>query len=195
MKNLLLIAGLLIMILHSTISQASIIKVDIELDKVSYQQDDIIYAQLVVRDFSQALGGFFSMLNFQSNNLSLLDWQFGAGFDDGLTYEKALTNSLYLEEYSWASTDENTLKSFQGSQFTLASFSFKALTAGTHLLSFEQGSSGLLDFDFGDVVAQFSGTSILVADNTSTPVPEPKTLALFFGGLLLLQIKRKKVSL
>jgi len=184
MKKILLIISLM----FSGFSQAALI--ELEFDKDNYEVNDTVYGQLVVSDFNETLGWFFTQLNYQSSHLELLDWQFGTGFDAGETKVVNLTNSLSLEEQTW-SFDYSLLTSLQGSKFMLASFSFKALNAGLQSIDFDESNSFLQDFDFVDMTTQYAGASFVINDNSSTPVPAPATLLLFVSGLALIRTKRK----
>jgi hypothetical protein len=182
MKKLLILLSVLL----STYSQAGII--EINFDKDNYLLGETIYGELVVRDFDQALGGFFAEITYQPNSLSLIDWDFGNGFDDGITFDEHKSASLYLEEYT-LSFDESYIANLQGTNFTLASFSFSASELGEHFVNFNLMNSALLDFDFGDISPQFSGSSFNVTNNLPTPVPTPATLLLLASGLFFLTQK------
>lgn len=184
MKKILFMLSLLV----SSFSQAALI--GIELDQDNYEVNDTISGQIIVSDVDETLGWFWTTLNYQAADLALVDWSFGTGFDNGETSAENLAGTLYLEEQTW-SFDESLLASLQGNSFILASFSFKALTAGLISLSFDEAESGLLNFDFAPVTAQFSGTSFTVSDDSSTSVPEPASFLLFAGALALIRTQRK----
>lgn len=180
---------LMLSLMFSSVSQATLIEIDFDQD--SYGVNETAYGRLIVSDFDQVLGGFFAELIYQTAGLELVDWQFGAGFDHGTTDEENNTGSLYLAEYSW-SFDDVFLADLQGTSFTLASFSFKALSVGQQFLTVNPGNSGLLNIDFDGITPQFSVGSFMVTDNPSTPVPTPASLILLISGLaLLINTKRK----
>ena len=144
MKKILLMLSLM----FSCLSPAALIEIDFDQD--SYGLNEIANGRLVVSDFDQALGGFFTEFNYQTAGLELHNWQFGAGFDQGATDEENNPGSLYLAEYSW-SFDADYLANLQGTSFTLASFSFKALAVGQQSLTLNPANSGLLNIDFDDI--------------------------------------------
>jgi len=181
---------LMLSLMFSNLSQAALIEV--ELDKDNYEINEIVYGQLVVSDFAKTLGWFTAILNYDSANLELLDWQFGTGFGNGLTDDESNLNSLFLDESTLYDLDEgHLLASLQGDSFMLASFSFRALTAGLQSITFDKNNSRLEFFDYDPVSTQFTGASFNINDNSSTPVPAPATLLLFISGLALIRTKRK----
>lgn len=196
MKNLVITLTLCVAIIFSNISNAALISIDFG-GQTEYDISDTIQGQLVVSDFDNTLGAFFAEINFQSADLSFINWQFGNGFDDGFgSYQfddlNNVTGSLYLEDYSDFFADINILNSNQGSSFILASFSFKALSAGQHDLSFNANKTGLLDFDNYDVSTQLSNASFNVSNQVS--VPEPASMLIFISALALLLVNRQRMN-
>lgn len=129
-------------------SQAALI--ELAFDKDNYAADETITGQLIVSDMSYLLGGFASTISFDDSALSLINWTFGNGFDDGLgSYsfaDDSTGGQLYLEDYADAFTDELTIITQQGIRFVLASFSFNALTSGTHSVDLLSGLE-IISFD------------------------------------------------
>lgn len=196
MKNLLLTLTLCSAMALASISNAAVISIDFG-GQTQYDINDTVYGQLIVSDFDDTLGAFFAELNYQPANLALLNWQFGNGFDDGLgSYQfddhDNLAGSLYLEDYSDLFADINILNANQGSSFTLASFSFKALSSGQHDISLNAFNTGLLDFDNYDVNTQLSNASFNVSQDVE--VPEPASMLIFISALALLLVNRQRMA-
>lgn len=179
MKKILLTIALL----ASFCCNATLITLD--LDKATYDEGELITAQLAVDDIDYFMGGFAAEIGFDSSTIELVSWMFGDGFDDGFgSYSYAddvVAGLLYLEDFADLSADQAILESNQGSGFTLATFTFRALAAGPQVLSILSGmevismDNNTLD-TFGQVDAQFS----------VNPVPEPATAILILSSLLIL---------
>lgn len=176
MKNLLLIIAFIV----SANSHATLI--ELSFDQAEYSMNDTITGQLIASDLSYSLGGFAGTIDFDSNELSLTDWAFGNGFDDGFGSwffgDDSIAGSLYLEDFADFSADEATLIANQGTGFVLASFSFKALTAGIHTVSYLQGFE-IVSLD-NTQLDSFSGRS---ATFNVSEVPEPMSMVLFASAL------------
>lgn len=189
MKSILLALSLL----FSGLSHATLIQLNTE--RSDYQIGETIVVTLSVSDFTDTLGGFWTEILYSSSAISLLDWQFGDGFDDGFgSYQDAehvvASGSLYLQDYADVFADESILAAKQGSSFVLATLSFLATEAGNILLSFNPDSFGSVNFanDFIDV-----NTANLNFTVSAVQVPVPTTALLMFAGMVLL-LRRKQLN-
>ncbi|WP_019676088.1 PEP-CTERM sorting domain-containing protein [Arsukibacterium perlucidum] len=189
MKSILLALG----ILFSGLSHATLIQLDTE--RSDYKIGETIVVTLSVSDFTETLSGFWAEIFYSSSAISLLDWHFGEGFDDGFgsspfADHDASSGALYLEEYADFFADESILAGLQGSSFVLATFSFLATETGNILLSFNPEKFGALNFanDFIDV-----NTADLNFTVSAVEVPVPTTALLMFAGMALL-LRRKQLN-
>ncbi|MDZ7870712.1 MAG: hypothetical protein U5L02_16180 [Rheinheimera sp.] len=188
-----LIAGLLLAAsacsLCST-AQAGVIQ--IETNKSSYQSGELITATLRASAFSDVLTGFFLALQYQPGQLSLQNFSFGNGFDDGLgsyQFSDHSSGSLALEEYAdWAAALA-TLAAQQNGSFILATIQFKASGSGLFSLKLDPAYLGFLTAG-GDLQdADWIGSSFSVTDNATVPAPAP---LLLMSGLLLMLVRQRQ---
>ncbi|SNY45503.1 PEP-CTERM protein-sorting domain-containing protein [Arsukibacterium tuosuense] len=180
-------------LLFSGLSHATLIQLATE--RSDYQIGETIVVSLSVSDVTETLGGFWAEILYPTSALSLLDWQFGEGFDDGFgsspfADHDASSGTLYLEEYADLWADESILEGLQGSSFVLATFSFLATEAGNILLSFNPAEFGAINFDndFIDV-----STADLNFTVNAVQVPVPTTAILMIAGMALL-LRRKQLN-
>ncbi len=178
---------LLLTLIASINAQATIIELNV--DQAEYGINDTITGQLVASDLSYTLGAFWANISFDDSLLALTGWNFGNGFDDGFGSapfaDDSIAGSLGLSDFAFFDADEATLIANQSSGFVLASFTFKALAAGSHSINLDPGMG----------IESFDGTSYDSFDQQSasfnvSQVPEPMTSLLFASCLVLLARKR-----
>jgi hypothetical protein len=189
MKSMLLALCLL----FSGFSHATLIQLDAE--RSDYQIGETIVVTLSVSELTETLGGFWAEILYSTSGISLLDWQFGDGFDDGfgsyqLTEHDPSSGVFYLEDYADLFADAAILADKQGRSFVLATLSFLATEAGNIILSFNPTQVGVLNFDnnFIDVT-----TADLNFTVSAVQVPVPATALLMLAGMALL-LRRKPLS-
>jgi len=184
MKNLILAFTLM----FSLNSNATLI--ELAFDKTNYAENEQITGQLIVSDLSYLLGGFAGTISFDDNALSLVNWTFGNGFDDGngsSSYsDDSTSGQLYLDDYTDLMADELIIAGQQGTSFILASFSFNSLTTGSHSIELLAGLE-VISFDNLNI-DNFEQKSASFMVNS---VPEPTTALLLLASLFLL---RRKLS-
>lgn len=185
MKNLLLT----LVLLTSFASHATLISLD--LDKTDYLENEVVIAQLAVSELDYFLSSFAAEIEYDSSALALLNWTFGYGFNDGLGHtpyaDDSIAGLFYLEDIADFGADEMTLQANQGAGFTLATLTFRALTAGPQILSILDGMEVVsLDNNSIDQFNQFD------ARFNVTSVPEPASALLFLSSLLLLRTRFSK---
>ena len=174
-------------------AQAGVIQ--IETNKSSYQNGELITATLRASALSDVLTGFFLALQYQPAQLALQNFSFGNGFDDGFgSYRFSAADqaggSLALEEYAdWAAALA-TLAAQQNGSFILATIKFKALGTGQFSLNLDPAYLGLLTAGGNLQTPEWSGASFNVTDSATVPAPAP--LLLMCG--LLLQLVRQRQS-
>lgn len=185
MKNLLLALSLML----SFTSQATLI--DIQLDQPIFEQGESISGQLVVSDFSYNLGGFAAELTFDPAQLTLANWAFGNGFDDGLgSYQFADDSAvgvLYLDDFADLAADLAVITTNQGTSFVLATFEFTSLSTGMHSLGLRNAE--VVDFD--NTLTEWVNDANTSFSVNSTQVPEPTTGILMLAGLMF-ALRRSK---
>ncbi len=178
---------LIFVLIFSISSHATLI--ELSFDQTEYNSTDTITGQLIASDLSYTLGGFAGTISFDDNQLALTGWSFGNGFDDGLgSYflaDNSVAGNLYLEDFADLFADEATIIANQGASFVLASFTFNALSAGTHTINLLQGLE-VVSFD-STMLDTFEQQSSSI--NVSK-VPEPTSVILLASSLLLLIRKR-----
>lgn len=178
----------------ANLAQAGVIQID--TDKTSYQTGEWITATLRATDATDTLTGFFLALQYQPGQLSLQNFSFGGGFDDGFgsyQFSDHTSGRLALEEYAdWAAA-LTTLAAQQNGSFILATIQFKASGTGLFSLNLDPSYLGLLTASGDLQTADWSGSSFSVTDTTSVPAPAP--LLLMSGALLLLVRARRTASL
>ncbi|WP_102794386.1 PEP-CTERM sorting domain-containing protein [Bowmanella denitrificans] len=158
-------------------------------DQNPVQVGDSLNVQLRVSDFNELLGGFSGQVSYALAGLELTGWQFGDGFDDGLgslqmDNHNALAGTLTLDDYADLFADALVIGAKQGTDFVLATLSFRAISAGLHSIGLD--SLSLVSFDNQDLLMpQLSALTIQVQDAAQVPVPA--TLLLLASGLLLLR--------
>lgn len=185
MKKLLLT----LVLLTSFASNATLISLD--LDKTNYLENEVVTAQLNLTSLDYFLGGVVAEVNYDFNALELINWSFGNGFDDGLGSVSYSDNSVaglfYLDDFADFGADEMILQANQGTGFTLATLTFRALSAGPQILSILDGMEVVsLDNNSIDRFSQFD------AKFNVTSVPEPASALLFLSSLLLLRTRFSK---
>jgi len=166
--------------------------ISVTLDKSEYQLNETMTGKLVVSNFNELLGGFWSQLEFGSSALAITDWQFGDGFDDGLgslqfAEHNVVGGNIYFSDYSDPFADTMTLTTNQGSEFVLASFTAETLRLGQHSLNLSD--FGLLNFDNDFVDTEALNVSFEVSDIVRVPEPTSFLLATIF--LLILNCRKK----
>lgn len=169
--------------------------IQIETNKSSYQSGELITATLKASAFSDVLTGFFLALQYQPGQLSLQNFSFGVGLDDGLgsyQFSDQSSGRLALEEYAdWAAALA-TLAAQQHGSFILATLQFKASGSGLFSLNLDPSYLGFLTAG-GDLQgADWSGSSFSVSDNATVPAPAPWLL--LCGALLLLVRPRRTAA-
>lgn len=179
-------------LLFSGVSHAALIQ--LHADRSDYQIGETITVTLFISDLTETIGGFWADVLYPSSVVSLLNWQFGSGFDDGFgsyPYDdhNAVAGSIYLNDYADLFADEAILAAQQGSSFVLATFSFLATQAGNVLLSFNPMDFGAVNFanDFINVSATDLNLTVSAAQ-----VPAPATVVLMLAGLGLLYRRRQR---
>lgn len=124
--------------------------ISLSFDKSVYQQNEQVQGQIIAYDLSYTLGGFAGEVIFDDSLLTLNDWQFGNGFDDGLgSYSFAddtIAGKLVLEDYADLFADETVIANNQGTGFVLASFTFTPMALGLHNVNIANGFE-LISFD------------------------------------------------
>lgn len=174
-------------------AQAGVIQ--IETNKSSYQSGELITATLKASAFSDVLTGFFLALQYQPGQLSLQNFSFGGGFDDGLgsyQFSDHSSGRLALEEYAdWAAALA-TLAAQQNGSFILATIQFKASGTGLFSLNLDPAYLGFLTAGGDLQEADWIGSSFTVTDNATVPAPAP--LLLMCGALLLLVRPRRTTA-
>lgn len=174
---------LTLMAIFSFNSQATLIT--LELDKAQYQENDLITLNLIASNFAYPLGGFAAEVAFEHNQLELMSWQFGNGFDDGLGSYQYADNSidglLYIDNYADIFADENVIIANQGVEFILASIVLKASVAGEHIINL-LGNAQVISFDNFNIET-LNGANITASVNK---VPEPLSALILLTGLALL---------
>jgi hypothetical protein len=186
MKNILLTLALL----TSFVSNATLINLD--LDKTNYFENEVVTAQLTVTDLDYFLSSFAATIGYDSNALALLNWTFGNGFDDGLGNSPYADDSVaglfYLEDFADVDADEMILQANQGTGFTLATLTFRALTAGSQILSILGDDTEVVSLD-GNSIDMFSQVD---KSFDVTAVPEPASALLLLSSLLLIRTRFSK---
>jgi hypothetical protein len=171
-------------------AQAGVIQ--LETDKSSYRSGELITATVKASAFSEVLTGFFLALQYQPGQLSLQDFSFGNGLDDGLgsyQFSEQSAGRLALEEYAdWAAALA-TLAAQQNGSFILATIRFKASTSGLFSLNLDPAYLGFLTAGGELEGADWIGSSFSVTDHATVPAPAP--LLLLCGALLLLVRPRR----
>jgi hypothetical protein len=173
-------------------AQAGVIQ--IETNKSSYQNGELITATLRASALSDVLTGFFLALQYQPAQLALQNFSFGNGFDDGFgSYRFSAADqaggSLALEEYAdWAAALA-TLAAQQNGSFILATIKFKALGTGQFSLNLDPAYLGLLTAGGDLQTPEWSGVSFNVTDSATVPAPAP---LLLMCGLLLLLVRQRQ---
>ena len=185
MKKLLLT----LVLLTSFASNATLINLD--LDKTNYLENEVVTAQLNLTSLDYFLGGFVAEVSYDFNALELINWSFGNGFNDGLGHtpyaDDSIAGLFYLEDFAYFDADEMVLQANQGTGFTLATLTFRALTAGPQILSVLDSMEVVsLDNNSIDRFNQFD------AKFNVTSVPEPASALLFLSSLLLLRTRFSK---
>lgn len=188
MKSMLFVLCLL----FSGFSHAALIQ--LHADRSDYQIGDTVNVTMSISDLTETIGGFWADVLYPSSAVSLLNWQFGSGLDDGFgSYQfddhNAAAGSIYLEDYADFFADEGILAAQQGSSFVLATFSFLAAQAGDVLLSLNPVNFGAVNFanDFVNVSATDLSFTVSAAQ-----VPAPATAMLMLAGLGLLYRRRQR---
>lgn len=175
-------------------AQAGVIR--IETNQSSYQSGELITARVKASAFSDVLTGFFLALQYQPGQLSLQNFSFGGGFDDGLgsyQFSDHSSGRLALEEYAdWAAALA-TLAAQQNGSFILATIQFKASGTGLFSLNLDPAYLGFLTAGGELEGADWIGSSFSVTDHATVPAPAP--LLLMCGALLLLVRPRRTTSL
>lgn len=173
-------------------AQAGVIQ--IETNKSSYQNGELITATLRASALSDVLTGFFLALQYQPAQLALQNFSFGNGFDDGFgSYRFSAADqaggSLALEEYAdWAAALA-TLAAQQNGSFILATIQFKALGTGQFSLNLDPAYLGLLTAGGDLQTPEWSGASFNVTGGATVPAPAP---LLLMSGLLLLLVRQRQ---
>ncbi|MDP5141169.1 PEP-CTERM sorting domain-containing protein [Rheinheimera baltica] len=177
-------------LLFTGASHAALIQLN--ADRSDYQVGDIITVTLSMSDLTETMGGFWAEVLYPTSAVSLLNWQFGSGFDDGFgSYQfdehNALVGALFLSDYADLFADEMILATQQGRSFELATFSFLAGQVGDVLISLNFMNFGAVNFanDFVDVSATDLNLTI-----TAAQVPAPASALLMLAGLGLLYRRR-----
>ncbi|XQW84175.1 PEP-CTERM sorting domain-containing protein [Thalassotalea piscium] len=158
--------------------------IELAVDQNNYQINDVITAQVIVKDFNQPLAGAFTELVFDENALSLISWQFSGAFDDGFGSfqfdDDTKLGALYLEDIADVAADFTTLASLQANAFILATIQFTVMAEGFFELALNEQVSGALSID-NDLLAITTGNTSFNVGAT-TAVPEPSTFILMFLG-------------
>jgi len=180
----------LLCLLFSGVSHAALIQ--LHADRSSYQIGDTVTVTMSISDLTETMGGFWAELLYQSSTVSLVNWQFGSGFDDGFGSiqfddHNAAAGSIFLSEFELFA-DETILAAQQGSSFVLATFSFLAEQVGDVLVSLNPLDFGAVNFANDSVNVSATDLSFTVS---AAQVPAPATAMLMLAGLGLLYRRRQ----
>lgn len=178
---------LTIVLFFSSFSHAALVQLHSE--RSVYQLGETITVTLKISDFSETLGGFTAEMLYPKTLLTLLGWQFGTGFDDGLgdypfDDHDADAGVIFLSNYADIWADESVLASKQGNSFVLATFSLLASSVGELWLGLTPAELSVLSFDNQFIDVTGSGLALTI---NPTQVPAPAALLLILSGLLLMR--------
>lgn len=179
-------------VMFSGVSQAALIQLNAE--RSAYEIGDTINVTLFINDFNETLGGFWSEIIYSPSAISLLNWQFADGFDDGFgsysfAEHDAASGIIYFEDYADVLADEAILAIKQGRGFGLVTLSFLALQAGDVMLRFNPSEVGALNFANEFINVSFTDLNLTVS---ATQVPVPATVIMFMSGLALLFCRKQR---
>jgi hypothetical protein len=139
-----------------------------------------------------ALGGFSTVLDFDSSIASVASVSFGSSLNlsggDLQLFDSSTSGQLYLSEFSFDSAA--ALEQAQSSSFTLATISFEGAGLGTTALTFDLTQTSLTDENANTLkLIRANGSSLSVA-----AVPEPGIYALAGFGAFVAMLRRGRVS-
>lgn len=198
MKNILLAVTLLSALLVSTVSQATLLS--IELNATDYQVGDVLSADLIISDieteigFQKLLASFAFDISFDSSMIEFASISFGDKLDVDPTFssfqytDELAPGLLNLSEESFAFYDDLFSAQDGLSQFVLASINFTVMSAGSDVFSLNNVAFG---DDLGDAFTSISSSGQAYNVTPSVNVPEPSSILLMaFAALLLMRHQR-----
>lgn len=159
--------------------------INIELDKPSYETNEVISARFIVDNYQDGLAGFLLNLSFLTNQLGFIDVTFGRQFtpfsDVNLTTVVNNNGTLYIDE---ANLYDNymDLAALQQGAITLATVRFTALVTGVHNLNIDNAE--LWDAVTNGNIQNFSTNSAnILVKAASNPVSAPASALLLLPAL------------
>lgn len=166
-------------------AQAAIMQVS--LDKSTYQLNDLVKAELKIRDYSKGVSIYQFDLRYLLSALSLQNVVFGPYLATPVVQDFYFNPDDTLSVYELNTDTSIDLAALQNDNFTVATLTFRVLQTGQFDLTL---FSGLLGDTAGEPIddIMFRSSTINVQ---STAVPTPATALLLLPALFLLHRRKK----